>query len=155
MIKKIVPFLLALLLVSACKNAQKTATGSTGSSDIIRDGSFRKPINDKALYNATTEVIPIDTVYIEKDTLNIITKKLRGCDAANFKLMWNGDLGKSVPAQTGVKLFQLVDGSCKERHKFHLAYNISPLRLKTDTSTVKTTLVRVGGWGRMTNYIHN
>src|ERR1035437_134086 len=123
--KQILVLLLPVVLAYSCKTVKKTTADTSRSVELITDETFRKPITDKELYKATTEVVLLDTVYIAKDTLNIITKKVTGCDAENFKLMWNGDLGKSIPAQTSVKLFQFVDGACRERHKFHLTYNIS------------------------------
>ena len=153
--KKILILILPLALICSCKTAKKSASDTPVPSDVVMDESFRKPVSDKDLYAATTEVVPLDTVYIASDTLNIVTKKIIGCDPKNFKLMWNGDWGQSIPAQTGVKLFQYVDAGCTERHKFHLTYNLSPLRLKSDTSSVKSILIRIGGWGKMTKYIHN
>jgi hypothetical protein len=153
--KRILAIVLPFLVICACKTAKKTATDAPNTALVIKDELFRKPITDKELYRETTEMVPLDSVYIAKDTLNIITKKITGCDAENFKLIWTGDLGKAIPAQTGVKLLQYVAADCKEKHKFHLTYNISPLKLKNDTSAVKTTLIRVGGWPKMTNYIHN
>jgi hypothetical protein len=155
MTKQIISILLPLVFICACKTSKKTAADTATTAVLINDDSFRKPIVDKELYKSTIESVPLDTVYIAKDTLNIVTKKITGCEAENFKLIWNGDLGSVIPAQTTVKLFQYVAADCKERHKFHLTYNISPLKLKTDTSEVKTTIISVGGWRRMNNYVHN
>jgi len=154
--KYILVLIIPIVFSGSCKTLKKTGGDSnTKNTEIVKDESFRKPVKDKELYLSTTEAIPLDTVFISKDTLNIFTKKIFGCDADNFKLIWNGDLGKAMPPQTAVRLFQLVDGSCKEKHKFHLAYNISPLKLKGDTSANKTTIIRVGGWNKMATYEHN
>jgi hypothetical protein len=151
--KYILVLILPVVFSNSCKTLKKTADGgNTKNTEVIKDDSFRKPVKDKELFTSTTEAVPLDTVYISKDTLNIFTKKIFGCDADNFKLIWNRDLGKANPPQTAVRLFQLVDGACKERHKFHLTYNISPLKLKGDTSATKTILIKVGGWGKMTIY---
>jgi len=154
--KQILIALLPVLFACSCKTAKKTSSDASAVHvELITDETFRKPVVDKELFKSTTDVVLLDTVYIAKDTLNIITKKITGCETDNFKLIWNGDLGSAIPAQTSVKLFQLVEGACKEHHKFHLTYNISPLKLKADTSAVKTTLIRVGGWARMTSFVHN
>ena len=155
MTKKLLIALFPIALLCSCKSTKKAAIDNTASTLLITDESFRKPITDKELYKSTTESVALDTVYISKDTLNIITKKINGCDGENFKLIWTGNFDKAVPPQTGVKLFQLGEGACKERHKFHLTYNMAPLKFKGDTATIKTTDIKVGGWGKMTHYIHN
>ncbi len=152
----ILVLMLPVFFSYSCKTTKKEDAGGNGkNSGFLTSETFHKPVKDKELFMSTTEVVPLDTVYISKDTLNIFTKKIFGCDADNFKLIWNGDLGKASPPQTAVRLFQLVDGACKERHKFHLTFNISPLKLKGDTSATKTTLIKVGGWSKMTTYTIN
>jgi hypothetical protein len=153
--KQLIILLLPLIFAGSCKTTKKTAADSANTAEVIADQSFRKPVKDAELFKTTTDLVPIDTVFISNDTLNVFTKKILGCDADNFKLIWNGDMGKAIPPQTAVKVFQLVDGACKERHKFHLSYNISPLKLKNDTSATKSTLIKVGGWGKMSSYMHN
>jgi hypothetical protein len=154
--KHLLILMLPVVFACSCKTTKKTAADNGANNiEVINSESFRKPLKDAELYGSTTDLVPLDTVFISKDTLNIFTKKILGCDADNFKLIWNGELGKAMPPQTAVKLFQLVDGACKERHKFHLAYNISPLKLKSDTSTNKSTIIKVGGWGKMNTYVHN
>jgi hypothetical protein len=153
MLNKTTYCILALLvLAAACKTSNKATGGQPAYIETIVDDAFRKPILDKALYIATSEIVPLDTAFIAKDTLHIITKKIQGCDAETFKLMWNGAMAKSLPPQTSVKLLQAVDPACKERHKFHLTYNITPLRFKQDSSASKSTLVRIGGWKEMVKY---
>lgn len=153
--KQILAALLPLIFTCGCKTTKKANTDNTGYTELINDEAFRKPIVDKELFKATTEVVPLDTVFISKDTLNIYTKKINGCETDNFKLIWTGDLSATAPTKTTVKLFQLVEGSCKERHRFHLLYNISPLKPKMDTAAVKATLIEVGGWRRMNSYSRN
>jgi hypothetical protein len=139
----------------ACKTSKKVANDAPSTAEMIMDEAYRKPINDKDLYAATTELVPLDTVFFASDTMHIITKKINGCETDNFKLIWNGDLGKTAPAKTSVKIFQLTDAQCKERHKFHLIYNISAFKLKNDTSSVKVTQIRIGGWKRIETFSHN
>ena len=156
--KQIIVSLLPLVFACGCKTAKKaTDDKNTGNVELITSESFRKPVKDKELFKTTKDAVLLDTVYITQDTLNIFTKKIQGCDADNFTLIWSGDLGKALPPQTGVKLFQLVDPACRERHKFHLVYNISPLKLspKADTSGEKITLIRIGGWNRMDTFNRN
>ena len=150
--KQIIVALLPLVLAYSCKTSRKTAADNNTPVELITDDAFRKPLADKDLYKATTEVVPLDTVYISKDTLNIFTKKISGCETDNFKLIWNGDLGKATPPVTVVKLFQYVEGACRERHRFHLVYNISSLKPKVDTAEAKTTLIGVGGWHGLNSY---
>ncbi len=154
--RRFLVFLLPLVVCAgACKTTKKAAATPANTADLITDQSFRKPIIDKDLYKSTTEIVPLDTVYIASDTLTVVTKRIAGCESENFKLIWNGSMAKSLPPQTSVKLFQLVDGACTERHKFHLTYNISALKFKNDTAADKSTLIRVGGWGKMLNYKHH
>ena len=150
-----------VIVLAACKTTA-TTTGATASvNDTLSDYSFKKVTRDKELYNATSELVPVDTAYLVKDTLHILTKKIMGCDADNFKLFWNGALMKSLPPQTSVKLFQQVNAECKQQHLFHLTYNIKSLRLKNDTvistldsAVTKTMLLRIGGYKEMVKYAY-
>ncbi len=151
-------FLLVLILAS-CKTTNKSTAATAPIDDTISDYSFRKIDRDKELFAAVKEIVPLDTAYLTKDTLHILTKKILGCDADNFKLFWNGASQKSLPPQTLVKLFQQVDAECKEQHRFHLTYNITPLQLKQDTATLnadssfsKKLLLNIGGYKRSVKY---
>ena len=145
-----------LLVIASCKTTKTTTGAATPVNDTVSDYSFRKITRDKELYAAVKEMVPLDTAYLAKDTLHILTKKILGCDADNFKLFWNGAMQKSLPQQTSVKLFQQVDAECKEQHRFHLTYNVNVLRAKHDTASfnldscaAKTTLLRIGGYKEM------
>ncbi|MCX6199068.1 MAG: hypothetical protein NTY88_07580 [Bacteroidetes bacterium] len=141
------------LLIGSCTTQKQNGAASTPVEDTITDNSFRKLVRDKELYNSTTELVPLDTVYLSKDTLHLLTKKILACDADNFTLMWNGAMMKSLPPQTNVKLFQLLDTQCKERHPFHLTFNISSLQMRRDTAAVeKSILIHVGNWARTVKY---
>ena len=153
--KQIIVFLIPVVFIFGCKTTKKTSTDNVTNLELVAPESFRKPLVDKELFKTTTEAVLIDTLYLTKDTLNIFTKKVTGCDADNFKLIWNGDLGKTLPAQANLKLFQLVDAACQERHRFHLTFNVSSLKLKSDTSSTKVTLIKLGGWSKTANYNHN
>ena len=151
--------LILVIAISACKTTKKASDVTIPIDDTITDNSFRKLIRSKELFAAVTEMVPLDTAYISKDTLHLLTKRILGCDEKNFKLMWNGTMLKSLPPQTNVKLFQQVDAACNERHRFHLTYNISPLRFKQDSVAVhpdslwsKVTVIRVGGWKNILKY---
>ncbi len=121
-------------------------------SAIITSQKFHKPVRDKQFFAATTEIIPIDTAFVSKDSLHIITRKVSGCDAENFKLVWSGNMVKSSPPQTAVRLFKVADIECSEKHKFHLVYNITPLKLKQDSIANKVTTVHLGGWKEPLKY---
>ena len=147
-------------MVYSCQTTKKTAASTTVAiQDTITVNNFRKLIKDKELYIAVTEVVPLDTAYIIKDTIHLLTKKIKACESDKFKLLWNGNMVKSLPPQASVKLFQEVDAACTEQHFFHLTYNIKPLRFKSDTilntsdtAFVKITSVRVGGWRNFLKY---
>lgn len=148
-----------LILIGSCTTQKQNGAASTPVEDTITDNSFRKLVKDKELYNSTTELVPLDTVYLSKDTLHLLTKKIQACDADNFTLMWNGAMMKSLPPQTNVKLFQLLDTQCKARHPFHLTFNISSLQMRRDTALAnhdslveKNILIHVGNWGRTVKY---
>jgi len=153
--KQILKIVLPLLFIYACKTSKKTSGDHTANTVVISDALFRKPIKDKDLYRETTEVVPLDTVYVDKDTLNVVTKKLTGCQSDNFKLVWNGTFTKDTPIQTSVKLLQYTPGDCREHHKFHLTYNLTPLKIKHDTNTIKSTLIYFGGWRHYQHYVHD
>ncbi len=141
-----------LVLLLACKATNNnTAAGKPG---MLYSGHFKKPIIDKGLFTATTEVIPVDTAYVSGDSLNIITPKILGCDADNFKLMWNGAFSNSKPALATVKIFQAVDPACTVKNKFHLTFNIKPLRQKPDSIPNKTVLVRFGNYKSPIQYYY-
>ncbi len=139
-------------LLFACKSTNKTTGSAPVSDSIISDISNRKLVQDKELYGATTEVLPIDTVYIESSTLHVVTQKLQACNSQNFQLVWNGALMKSMPPQAATKLLYVNDGTCKTMNRFHLTFNVSPLKIKQDSTGNKTTIVRVGGWKQPVKY---
>ena len=128
--------------------------------DTLNNLSCKKLIKDKELFASVTDLVPLDTVYISKDTLHVLTQKITGCDEDDFSLLWNGAILKSLPPQTNVKLFQKVDPACNERHHFHLTFNIQPLQLKnktvvstSDLTKTKITVVRIGGWKNALKYM--
>jgi hypothetical protein len=150
-----------LLFIAACKTTAPAANAAPPAEDTVTDNSFKKVMRDKELYAAVSELVPLDTVYLSYDTLHILTKRLLACDADNFKLMWNGAMLKSLPPQTSVKLFQQVEPDCKERHVFHLTFNVKPLQLKADSASfskdscaAKTTILRVGGYKHTVGYTY-
>ncbi len=155
-----VAFILSLLIFS-CKTSKPAAATAAPVIDTVYDYSFKKITRDKELYNSTTETVPLDTVYLTKDTLHILTKNILACDADNFQLMWNGMMMKSLPPQTNVKLFQLLDTQCKEKHHFHLTYNLTPLQMRRDSSytksdtTGKSVIVHIGNWQRTLKYSYH
>lgn len=148
----IIPALAACCYLLACKSSQKGTGSVTVTDSIISDMSNRKLITDKELFIATTEVLPVDTVYLESSTLHIITKKMQACNSQNFQLVWNGAMMKSMPPQAPTKLLYINDGTCKSLHQFHLTYNVSAVKLKQDSASAKTTIIRVGGWQQGVRY---
>ena len=158
--KKILFTSLALIgIIASCKTSKKGIDAAVQVIDTISDYSFRKVMRDKEIFNATTEVVPLDTAYLSKDTLHVLTKRIIGCDEEDFKLIWNGMMMKSLPPQTSVKLFQRLDPTCNERHYFHLTYNIKSLQFKNDSISAnpntmwsKVTVVRLGGWKNLLKY---
>jgi hypothetical protein len=152
-------FIPCLLAIASCKTTNTNASAAAPVNDTVSDYTNPKVSRDKELYAATKELVPVDTVYLAKDTLHILTKKILGCDADNFKLFWNGAMMKSLPPQTSVKLFQQVNTDCKVQHRFHLTYNITSLRLKNDTASfntdsclARTTVLRLGGYKEAVRY---
>ena len=123
-----------------------------GKPGMLYSNHFKKPVIDKGLYAATTEVVPVDSAYVAGDSLNIITPKILGCDADNFRLMCNGVFSNNKPALTTVKLFQAIDPACKTKTWFHLTFNIKPLRQKPDSLPNKTVLVRFGNYKNVVHY---
>lgn len=144
-------FFLPVLLVaiSSCKTQKNQSAAVAPVNDTISDFSCHKIIRDKELYKIITERVPVDTAYLSKDTLHVITPAIQACDAANFKLFWNGKLEKP-PLSTVVKLFQRVDAGCNESHSFHLTFNTKNLRLPQSSeqlpidTTAHTLLLQIG-----------
>jgi hypothetical protein len=147
-----------LSLISACKTSKRASDVTVPIIDTLTDLSNRKLIRDKEIFRSTTEVVPLDSVYLSKDTLHLLTKRILGCDEESFMLIWDGQMKKSLPPGASVKLLQRVDPACNERHYFHLTYNIKPLRFKNDSATdahlewSKVTVIKVGGWSNMLKY---
>jgi hypothetical protein len=146
--------LITILIGHSCKTPKQATLAAVPEppaiTDTITDLSSKKPIKNKELYAATTDMVPLDTAYLNKDTLHILTKKINACEADKFQLMWNGMMAKSLPPQASIKLFLLNEGTCKEMHHFHLTFNVTPLRFKqdsirTDTLQTKTTIIKLGG----------
>jgi hypothetical protein len=139
------------ILLQTCKSTKKAAE-SNDYHEIIIDDSFRKPINDKAIFASTADAVALDTVFLTKDTLHIFTRKIQGCETDEFKLIWNGGMAKSIPPIIGLKLLQTADPSCREKHKFRLAYNIAPLKMNKDTTSGLGTVLKIGGWKEAVKY---
>ena len=153
--KSILLLLSSLILLFASCNSLKKNTGVAPQLvDTLSNFSSKKLIKDKELFASVTDLVPLDTVYISKDTLHVLTKKIIGCDEDDFSLFWNGAMLKSLPPQTNVKLFQKVESDCNERHHFHLTFNIQPLQFKqvNDGGKTKITGVRIGGWKNLVKY---
>lgn len=153
--KLIVLSAVALSLLYSCQNAKNIAAANAlaaASQPLISDSTAKKLMKDKELYAATNETIPLDTAYISKDTLHVVTTKVNACDADNFKLMWNGMMTKSMPPQTSVKLFLLSDPTCKETHPFHLTFSLKPMHNKQQQPGNSTIMVRVSGFKEMLKY---
>jgi hypothetical protein len=147
-----------VLFASSCKTSKKTVDIQPVVEDTLSDYTNRKLIRDASIFSSTTEVVPLDTAYLSKDTLHLLTKKILGCDEETFMLIWDGKIRKSLPPIASVKLLQRVDPACKEQHHFHLTYNIKPLRFKNDSAAEanmewsKVTVVKVGGWSNILKY---
>lgn len=161
--KKLIVVASAFLFVfNSCKTTNKSVSATvTPVQDTLTDLSARKIIKDKELFASITEMVPVDSLFTEKDVLHILTKKIRGCETENFMLMWNGAMAKSLPLQVGIKLLQRVDPACNEQHYFHLKYNIASLKLRRDSATTtldsvprQSTLIRMAGLknGLLYNY---
>lgn len=153
-------FICLILLAPSCKTGQKAQVAPAEVTEWITDESNRKVMRDKEIYAATVEVVPLDSAYLRRDTLHLHTKKMTGCAADEFQLVWNGAMMKSLPPQTSVKLFHRVEPDCKEQHPFHLTFNIAPLRMKRDSaylaidspSMQRATIIRIGGWKSSIRY---
>ncbi len=152
--KKLIVVALAFLFVfNSCKTTNKSISAAvTPVQDTLTDLSARKIIKDKELFASITEMVPLDSMFTDKDVLHILTRKIRCCETENFMLMWNGAVAKSLPPQVGVKLLQRVDPACNEQHYFHLTFNIASLKLKSDSVTSitdsvprQTTLIKIAG----------
>ncbi len=135
----------SLLFLFGCKTANKQANSLPVATELVRDESFRKVTKDKELYAATNEVIPVDSVFITKDTLHVFTPVIQACDADNLRLIWNGSMAKSLPPQATLKLLLTNDPTCKENHPFHLTYNIAMLRGKSEWTDSISTLIKIFG----------
>jgi hypothetical protein len=150
--------LVFIVVASSCKSSKKATDMQAVVNDTISDYSSRKLIRDKNIFTSTTEVVPLDTVYLSRDTIHLLTKRILGCDEENFMLIWDGQIRKSLPPITSVKLLQRVDPACREQHHFHLTYNIKPLKFKNDSASInnlewsKVTVVKVGGWQNILKY---
>ena len=139
-----------LIVITGCKTPGNPLTAYTPTTETVNDMVYRKPVIDRAIFKSINEVVPLDTVYIVKDTLNIITKKILGCSAESFKLMWNGAITATQPHKAEVKLLEVLDPSCRERHRFHLTYRLNRFQSKKDT----VTMVTLGGWKRDMGYAY-
>lgn len=143
-----------ILIIFSCKTTNKSySIAPPVVMDTLTELSTRKIIKDKELFLSVTEMVPLDSLFTVKDTLHIVTKKIRGCEAENFMLLWNGAMAKSLPPQVAIKILQRVDPACNEQHYFHLTYNIASLKLKNDSLintadsiTRQTTILRIAGW---------
>lgn len=128
--KKLLIYSSALALLGACKTAKGPVAEQVNTVEEITDDSFRKVIKDRELYATTTETIAIDSAAVTRDTLHIYTAKLQACDAENFKVIWDGKEGISIPPKASLKLLLINDPACREGHRFHLKYNLAGVHPK-------------------------
>ena len=134
---------IAIVGIYSCSGGKKAANApALPVNDTISEQLYKRVLKDKDLYGTTTDVLPIDTAYINKDTLHILTGKLQACDSENFDLIWSGAMLKSLPPQLPVKLFLLNDPTCKEQHRFHLTFNAKPLH---DANAKGSAIIKLGG----------
>ncbi|MBK7148574.1 MAG: hypothetical protein IPH78_07035 [Bacteroidetes bacterium] len=144
---------LALIaLTESCKNTEKAKSSTIAPvvNDTVTDLSNRKIIKDAELYAAVTDAILIDTIYLSKDSLHLLTSKIRACESENFKLLWNGKTTKSLPPQVSLKLFLANDAACKEQHRFHLSYHVRSLKMKGDSA--QSLILKVSGAKQFLKY---
>lgn len=150
--------LVCIFLSNSCNSTRKAISDQQAPNNTLTDFSFRKVMRDQELFASTTELVPLDTIYVHRDTLHLLTKKITGCETENFRLMWNGAWMKSMPPQAPIKLFELLPPDCKEQHNFHLTFNIKPIRLKQDSvtttnDTIKSiVMLRISGWKSAVKY---
>jgi hypothetical protein len=139
--------LLSLISLSllCCKTSKKVFAEQPVQQVFMNDENFRRLIKDKELFNATTEVVQLDSAFVNKDTLHVFTKKLQACDAENLKLIWNGSYARSLPPQVSLKVLLINDPGCKEENRFHITYNIASVWAKKDTTTVDSLLLKLPG----------
>ncbi len=147
MLNKTIVLLAALLLLvmAACKTTNKATGEQPVYEELITDGSFQKLIKDKEIFNATTEVVQLDSANVNNDTLHVYTKKIQACDAENLKLVWNGSFAKSLPPQVNLKLLLINEPACREQHRFHITYNIGSVWAKKDSVQVDSLLLKLPG----------
>lgn len=141
--KSLLPVLL-ILFVFACNTNKKVSDAAPViSNDTITDLSNRRVMKDAELFSSITDGITIDTFFIVKDSFHILTSKVQACESENFKLVWSGKTTKSIPPQTSLKLYLMNDPACKEQHRFHLSFNVAPMKTKGDS--VQKMLLKLGG----------
>lgn len=147
MLNKTIVLLVALLLllIVACKSSKKVTGEQPVYEELITDGSFRKLIKDKEIFNATTEVVQLDSANVNNDTLHVYTKKIQACNAENLKLVWNGSFAKSLPPQVSLKLLLINEPACREQHRFHIRYNINSVWAKKDSVRTDSLLLKLPG----------
>ncbi len=136
--------LCSMALIYSCEGSKKSTTAQAPVNDTVNDWLYKRVLKDKELYGSTTEVFLIDTAYMNKDTLHVLTGKVQACDAENFDIVWNGMMAKSLPPQLPVKLFLLNDPSCKEQHRFHLTFNAKPMH-PGDSNSKGTAIIKLSG----------
>lgn len=134
----------SIALIYSCEGSKKSTTAQAPVNDTVNDWLYKRVLKDKDLYGSTTEVFLIDTAYMNKDTLHVLTGKVQACDAENFDIIWSGMMAKSLPPQLPVKLFLLNDPSCKEQHRFHLTFNVKPMH-PGDANSKGTAIIKLSG----------
>lgn len=133
-----------IALTYSCEGSKKGTAVAAPVNDTINDWLYKRVVKDKELYASTTEVLLIDTAYMNRDTLHVLTQKIQACEAENFDLFWSGMMAKSLPPQLPVKLFLLNDPACKEQHRFHLTFNVKPMH-PGDANSKGTAIIKLAG----------
>lgn len=114
-------FTLTIILLASCNTSKKVANKIDSTDNFCEAMTF----NSTTVDNISTDYYSIDSLFIEKDCLNIWVSYSGGCGDSDFKLYFSNIVNQSAIPETRL-LLQLIDNDpCKAIVQQKLYYNLS------------------------------
>jgi len=110
-------YLICLLAgIAACKSTQSKASD--------KNNTCRPVVQDADLYNATSDPFTIVSAVVNDKCLKIEVEYSGGCGDAEFTLVWNGSMMKSMPPQVPMKLHLVDKDNCRSMVRKSFCFDI-------------------------------
>lgn len=108
--------LLFLLAMTACKASQTKEMGNKPTCQPV--------VQDAALYEANSDPFTLVSASMDGKCLKIDVEYGGGCGEAEFTLVWNGAMMKSMPPQVPMKLHLVDKDNCRSIVRKSLCFDV-------------------------------